>query len=127
MTEAELKQGFYAGEWEVQPMHNLIVGPEGEAHLEPMVMDLLLILAERPGDVFEKQELIGQAAETGSVAAANSKEPGQACDCWGCRGAGYRTRHDLGLPAARRKFDRDPAVRQPGRPCRNLLGGRIHR
>lgn len=58
MTETELKQGFYAGEWEVQPLHNRIVGPEGEEHLEPKVMDLLLILAERPGEVIEKQELV---------------------------------------------------------------------
>lgn len=58
MTETDLKQGFYAGKWEVQPMHNRIVGPAGEEHLEPKVMDLLLILAERPGEVIEKQELI---------------------------------------------------------------------
>ena len=59
MTETELKQGFYAGEWEVQPLHNHIAGPEGEEHLEPKVMDLLLILAERPPQPLHRSRAVG--------------------------------------------------------------------
>jgi TolB-like protein/DNA-binding winged helix-turn-helix (wHTH) protein len=56
--DTDLKQGFYLGDWEVQPLRGRVVGPSGPEHVEPRVMDVLLALASRPGEVIEREEIL---------------------------------------------------------------------
>lgn len=57
-TYTELKNGFAMGPWEVLPDRGLIRDGEREEHLEPMVMDVLVVLASEQGDVVSKDRLI---------------------------------------------------------------------
>ncbi len=66
------------GPWRVDPRLNEIALGEQSRHLEPLVMDLLLYLASRPGEVVTKDELtrevwkgrfIGDAALVSAVSA----------------------------------------------------------
>jgi DNA-binding winged helix-turn-helix (wHTH) protein/tetratricopeptide (TPR) repeat protein len=50
--------GFVAGEWTVVPSRNLLARGEEQVRLEPRVMDLLVHLAERSGQVVSKEELM---------------------------------------------------------------------
>ena len=52
-----LKQGFYLDGWEVRPLLGKAVGPDGEVHVEPKVMEVLVALASRPGEVVERDVL----------------------------------------------------------------------
>ena len=54
----ELKQGFRLGNWEVRPLTGEMSGADGIAHLEPKVMEVLAALAQRPGEVVEREELL---------------------------------------------------------------------
>lgn len=54
----QLTQGFRVGDWAVEPLRGEIVGPQGRLHLEPKVMDVLVCLAERPGEVVTREELL---------------------------------------------------------------------
>lgn len=47
------------GDWEVRQFEGVIRGPTGEQRLRPKSMDVLVCLASRPGDIFERDELIG--------------------------------------------------------------------
>ena len=49
---------FRAGEWLVRPGECRIVNAQGEVHLRPMLMDLLVLLAARPGQVVPKDEIL---------------------------------------------------------------------
>jgi TolB-like protein/DNA-binding winged helix-turn-helix (wHTH) protein len=42
----------------VYPLRNALVGPEGEVHIEPKVMQVLEMLAESPGEVVGRDELL---------------------------------------------------------------------
>jgi DNA-binding winged helix-turn-helix (wHTH) protein/TolB-like protein len=53
-----LSAEFQLGDWIVQPTTNTMVGPEGEARLEPKAMQVLTLLAERAGDVVSKKEIL---------------------------------------------------------------------
>ncbi len=53
-----LDSDFRLGEWIVKPHTNSVVGPEGEAHVEPKAMQVLAFLAGRPGKVVSKQEIL---------------------------------------------------------------------
>ncbi len=53
-----MEPGFQVGEWKVEPGRDRISGPQGSTHLEPKVMEVLVALAARPGDVFSKDELL---------------------------------------------------------------------
>jgi TolB-like protein/DNA-binding winged helix-turn-helix (wHTH) protein/tetratricopeptide (TPR) repeat protein len=53
-----LQSGFGIGDWEVYPQENLLKGPNRECVLEPKVMDVLVLLAGRPGDVVSRQQLL---------------------------------------------------------------------
>jgi serine/threonine-protein kinase len=56
--ESELRRGFRLGDdLVVLPRENRIRGAGGECHLEPRVMDLLVCLAERPGQVVDRETL----------------------------------------------------------------------
>jgi len=54
----ELKQGFKLGTFEVRPLTGDVSGADGVVHLEPKVMEVLAALAQRPGDVVEREELL---------------------------------------------------------------------
>ncbi len=53
-----LDSDFRLGDWIVKPHSNSVVGPEGEAHVEPKAMQVLSFLARRPGQVVTKQEIL---------------------------------------------------------------------
>jgi len=46
------------GDWECQPQANRLTHGDTVAELEPQVMDLLLVFADRPGEVLTKTEII---------------------------------------------------------------------
>jgi len=50
--------GFRLGSWDVRPNHGTLQGPGGTIRLEPKVMDVLVCLAERPGDVVTREQFI---------------------------------------------------------------------
>ncbi len=45
------------GDWTVDARANRLIGPAGEVEVEPRVMDLLVLLAGRPGEVMSKDEI----------------------------------------------------------------------
>jgi TolB-like protein/DNA-binding winged helix-turn-helix (wHTH) protein len=54
----ELKQGFKLGAFEVRPLTGEVSSADATAHLDPKVMEVLAALAERPGEVVERDELL---------------------------------------------------------------------
>ena len=52
--------GFGLGDWKVYPTRNLLVGPPGEIHIEPKVMQVLASLASKPGKVVERDWLLNE-------------------------------------------------------------------
>jgi TolB-like protein/DNA-binding winged helix-turn-helix (wHTH) protein len=50
--------GFRLGDWQVYPLRNLLVGPPGEIHIEPKVMQVLVCLASHSGQVVERETLL---------------------------------------------------------------------
>jgi len=54
----ELKSGFKVGAWEVRPLTGEITGGGESTRLEPKVMEVLVALAQRPGEVLEREELL---------------------------------------------------------------------
>jgi len=59
-TRQELQAGFRIGECLVEPRQNRIVRAGIEARLEPRVMDVLVCLAERAGEVVSRETLNAQ-------------------------------------------------------------------
>jgi Tol biopolymer transport system component/DNA-binding winged helix-turn-helix (wHTH) protein len=49
---------FVVGDWRVDPSLRTVTGPSGEAHLEPKLMQVLLLLAEHQGQVISKERLL---------------------------------------------------------------------
>lgn len=49
---------LYIGAWQVQPVLNEISGPEHTTRVEPKVMQVLLRLAEQPGEVVMREQLL---------------------------------------------------------------------
>lgn len=49
---------FRAGDWLVRPGECRIANPRGELRLRPMLMDLLMLLAGRAGQVVSKEEIL---------------------------------------------------------------------
>jgi DNA-binding winged helix-turn-helix (wHTH) protein/TolB-like protein len=56
-TGQELRSGFRLGDHLVQPGQNRIVRSDGEARLEPRVMEVLVCLAEHAGEVVSRDTL----------------------------------------------------------------------
>ncbi len=56
--KGDTKSGFRLGEWRVYPFRNLLVGPPGEIHIEPKVMQVLDCLASNPGEVISRKKLL---------------------------------------------------------------------
>ncbi|HET9447215.1 MAG TPA: winged helix-turn-helix domain-containing protein [Steroidobacteraceae bacterium] len=59
-TPQELQGGFRIGECLVEPRQNRLVRGDAEAHLESRVMDVLVCLAERAGEVVSRETLNAQ-------------------------------------------------------------------
>lgn len=55
---AELNNGFRLKDWEIWPLRNLLSGPDGEHHIEPKAMQVLVALASQPGDVVTREALL---------------------------------------------------------------------
>ena len=56
-TRQELQAGFRIGECLIEPRQNRIVRNEAEVRLEPRVMDVLVCLAARAGEVVSRETL----------------------------------------------------------------------
>jgi TolB-like protein/DNA-binding winged helix-turn-helix (wHTH) protein len=54
----ELSSGFRLKEWEIWPLRNLLNGPDGEQHIEPKAMQVLVALASEPGEVVTREFLL---------------------------------------------------------------------
>ena len=63
MDRAPETAEFRLGEWLVQPSLNRLSNAEGSVRLEPKVMNLLTFLAQRPGEVVSKDELVASVWE----------------------------------------------------------------
>jgi DNA-binding winged helix-turn-helix (wHTH) protein len=57
----ELLQGFHLGERRVEPLTGQISGPDGAVHVAPKAMEVLVCLAEHPGEVVERDTLLNAA------------------------------------------------------------------
>jgi DNA-binding winged helix-turn-helix (wHTH) protein/tetratricopeptide (TPR) repeat protein len=57
LTPQELQAGFRIGECLIEPRQNRIVRGDTEVRLEPRVMDVLMCLAERAGEVVSRETL----------------------------------------------------------------------
>ncbi len=55
---SDLRHGFYLRDLLVEPMKGWITGRIRSVHLSPKAMEVLLCLAERPGDLVSRDELI---------------------------------------------------------------------
>jgi DNA-binding winged helix-turn-helix (wHTH) protein len=53
-----MKDSFSLGGWVVEPALNRVVRQSEVVQLEPRVMDLLVVLARRPGEVLSRESLI---------------------------------------------------------------------
>ncbi len=53
-----LTQGFDLEGLQVSPLTGEVSGPGGIAHLEPKVMDVLVLMAEHPGEVMVREDLV---------------------------------------------------------------------
>ena len=53
-----VKSGFRIGAWDVYPQQNLLKSPEHTKTLEPKVMDVLVFLSERQGQVVSRQQIL---------------------------------------------------------------------
>jgi TolB-like protein/DNA-binding winged helix-turn-helix (wHTH) protein/Tfp pilus assembly protein PilF len=56
--KANLQKAFRLGDWGVYPHENCLRGASGERLLEPKVMDVLVLLAGRPGEVVSREQLL---------------------------------------------------------------------
>jgi transcriptional activator of cad operon len=54
---------FHVGDWLVEPRLNRITGAGGSVVVEPKVMHVLLLLAEHPGDVLTRDQLLERVWE----------------------------------------------------------------
>lgn len=59
-TNGDIRTGFRLGDWQAYPLRNLLVGPAGEVHVEPKVMQLLECLAASSGEVVERDRLLDE-------------------------------------------------------------------
>ena len=57
-TVDELRDGFRMGHWQVLPNRSLLVQGETETRIEPLPMDVLVVLASRAGEVVSKDDLV---------------------------------------------------------------------
>ena len=53
-----VSSSFRLGDWRVDPSLRTVTGASGEVRLEPKLMQVLVLLAERPGQVVGKDQLL---------------------------------------------------------------------
>lgn len=70
-----VRKGFRLNEWQVHPIDGSLAGPQGAGHLEPKVMEVLVLLASHPGQLVEREFLIREIWGTRTV----SDEPLTRC------------------------------------------------
>ena len=58
--DENLKEGFQLHEHSVHPSRNVIISPDGEQHIEPKAMRVLLFLASQPNRVISRQNFMEQ-------------------------------------------------------------------
>ena len=58
LTYTDLIKGFDFGRWHVVPERDLIIDGEDERHIEPIVMNVFVVLASHGGGVVTKDQLI---------------------------------------------------------------------
>ena len=56
--KTDLLQGFYLGDHLVDPREGQVIGTSGSAHLPPKAMEVLLCLAEKPGELVTREALL---------------------------------------------------------------------
>ncbi len=56
----EIQQGFQLGTWRVYPDQGLLEGEDGQFHLEPKVMEVLVYLAQNQDKVVKRDDLINE-------------------------------------------------------------------
>ena len=57
-TREQLQKGFDLGPWTVEPDLNMLRREDSkDVHLEPLIMDVLVYLASRDGEVASKQDI----------------------------------------------------------------------
>ena len=56
--KGNIDDGFRFGAWQAFPTRNLLLGPPGEVHIEPKVMQVLKHLASHPGQVVDRDTLL---------------------------------------------------------------------
>lgn len=57
------RRAFVAGEWTAQPSRNLLLRGNQQVRVEPRVMDVLVHLAGRAGEVVSKEDLVAEVWE----------------------------------------------------------------
>jgi len=57
VAENRLEEGFFIGDWYALPRQDIIKADSGSARLEPKVMEVLVYLASRAGNVVSRDEL----------------------------------------------------------------------
>lgn len=60
LTDLAQRPDFAAGPFAISPSRRIVRGPAGEAHLEPLIMHVLLLLLDARGDVVTRTELFDQ-------------------------------------------------------------------
>jgi|GEM_PF-1150483 len=65
--ENTIEQGFWLEEWLIQPWLGRMVRRQVGVHLRPRVLDVLLVLADRPGEVVSDRELVDRVWSSGFV------------------------------------------------------------
>ena len=56
----EIQQGFQLGAWRVYPDRGLLEDEDGQYHLEPKVMEVLVYLAQNQDKVVKRDDLINE-------------------------------------------------------------------
>jgi tetratricopeptide (TPR) repeat protein/TolB-like protein/DNA-binding winged helix-turn-helix (wHTH) protein len=62
---SDLLQGFYLGDFLVEPLKGQVTGRAGRRHLPPKAIEVLLYLAKTPGDLVSRESLLEKAWGSG--------------------------------------------------------------
>ncbi len=127
-TVTDLQRGFKLGPWAVIPERGLLRQGKVAKHLEPMVMDVLVVLASQQGDVVSRDQLIdavwaGRATADDAIAAKiatlrnklgdDSRHPDYIETV---QKRGYRLKMPVELPGASQPEQRGAVYVQVSRP-----------
>lgn len=67
LSDRTLRPDFQLGPMRVSPARRLVEGPAGEVHVEPLIMQVLLVLLDARGTVVTRNELFDQVWGSGAV------------------------------------------------------------